>query len=151
MRPKIKSASKEAYYKTAKKSTQLLYIGKCGSTDLKVHVAPGGLASGTHIADYLPLSYIPSYRNGNFAHVRVKRLGSVRMRDNQIQAVAAIPALQTRDYNRSSGRGQNRRAAVCREILGVPSVQTLRYSSSVYRPDIVSGITRAARAPRRRA
>ena len=87
-----------------------------------MHVAAGRAVSEAGIADVadsVALEHIISDGGRIFLVMRVARLGIIRMLDDDIVAIAAVPAAGLYFSHQTLGRRVNRRAASVRDVYGI--------------------------------
>ncbi len=109
------------------------------AADFKVKVRTGRFASRADATDQLALTHGRALGRDDGAHVRIEGLGAVRMLDDHVISVAAVPCavLLGNDDDAVCGR-IDRRAFGRADVNGVPSVQTLR-DDTVDREGEISG------------
>src|SRR3989344_2923380 len=112
------------------------------AADLEVHVRSRGLAGLTLVADHLALDHMLAGADDHARGMAVERLRTVRMLDDDVRAISAVPSALLRDDDIAACRGEYRRrlAVEGREVHAIVSMDALRLLVMSERRDVVTGI-----------
>src|SRR3989338_3681368 len=114
-------------------------------TYFEVDMRAGRFAGRADIADNLPLLYVLPGHHGNLGLVRVERLASVAVLNDNVVAIAGIPTATIGDEDVTFGSRDDGRACGCSEIYPVVSVDTLRLYVAGERNYVVGNLCRRTR------
>ena len=98
-----------------------------------MHVDAGNaayVAGITHERNGLALRYLIARRHQELRVVRVQRPKPVAVIDNNVAAIAAVPAASLGDNNPTASGGQNLGANATGQIYSIVTVQTLSSNST---------------------
>src|SRR3989344_1824201 len=109
-------------------------------TNLKVEVRASCMACLPDIAYHVAFADLCAAVGGYFRHVAVECLAAIPVRDNDVAAVAAVPASCQRDNYATIRRGIHRGTGRCCEIDGVEAVDALGFSVASNRGHIVADL-----------
>jgi len=96
-----------------------------GATNFEVEVRAGGLAGRADRADGLTLNDRGAGGDVVLREVCIEGLGAVRMLDDDVVAVAAVPARDAGEDDLACGRGEDCGADWCREVDAIVAVDAL--------------------------